>query len=81
MNFKSLSIIVITSLALSACAGKPKSGNLNASNEDGKICTFEKSTGSHIGKKICRTKAQIEHQKKVAQDAIREMQKGKTATL
>lgn len=72
----SLFTLVAISILLTACAGKEKDGASNVASTQGKICRYEKTTGSNIGTKICRTPAQIEYEKKIAQDAMRSMRSG-----
>lgn len=62
--------IAAVSLAVTACAGTPAGGK-TASSEKGKICTYEKTTGSKIGHRICRTPAQVEAEKVAAQKAMK----------
>ncbi|MGO2332793.1 MAG: hypothetical protein ACTH59_14450 [Pseudoalteromonas nigrifaciens] len=47
-----------------------------ASSDDGKICKMEKTTGSNIATRICRTVEQIAYQKKIAKEALKEMTRG-----
>lgn len=73
MKIKNIVSVAICSIVLSACAGQ--SGDTKtAQNTNGKICKYEKTTGSHIGTKICRTPAQI----KAEQAAARELMENST---
>jgi hypothetical protein len=72
----SLLLLVTTSLLITACAGKPKVGDDGVAMSADTVCRYEKTTGSKIGTKICRTPAQMEYEKKVAQEAMRKMRTG-----
>ena len=74
-NF-SLLILIMASVFLTACSGNPKNGATAGTNTTGKVCRYEKATGSNIGTRICRTPAQMEHEKKVAKEAMRTMRTG-----
>ena len=41
------------------------------SSEDGLICKYEEITGSHVRKRICYTKRQMDRQRETAQEALR----------
>lgn len=67
--------LLITSLILlTACAGQ--SSTKIASDDSGKICRYEKTTGSHIGTKICRTPQQMKAEKEAAQQAMKTLVRG-----
>ncbi|TKB44676.1 hypothetical protein [Thalassotalea mangrovi] len=70
-------VLMIALTAITACSGTPESERI-AQNDDGKICRYEKVTGSHIGTRICRTPEQIEKEKQDAQEALRTLQRGRT---
>jgi len=75
MKTKSMLLIPACLILLSACAGKPTgSDGQTASNNSGKICRYEKTTGSNIGTKICRTPAQAEAERKAAKKAMKTLQ-------
>ena len=76
MTKVSLFTLISISVLLTACAGQPKDGATNVASTSGKICRYEKTTGSHLGTKICRTPAQIEHEQKIAQETMRNQGKG-----
>jgi hypothetical protein len=77
MKYKTIIFLMVAAQFLSACSGKPESSKVAlASNEDGKICKYEKTTGSRIGTKICRTPQQIEIEKEKAQDAMKRLTRG-----
>jgi hypothetical protein len=65
MKLTSIALTIITIALISGCAGKPPEGKV-AANTSGKICKYEKTTGSNIGSKVCRTAAQIEHERAAA---------------
>lgn len=46
------------------------------SNSDGEICKLEKTTGSNIATRVCRTVEQIEFEEKLAKEAMKEMTRG-----
>ena len=62
-------LVILTSGCTSASA-------LKASESDGKICKLEKTTGSNIATRVCRTPEQIAYQEKMSQEAMREMTRG-----
>lgn len=74
MKIISLFTLISISLLLTACAGKPTNGATTVASNQGKICRYEKTTGTRLGTKICRTPQQMEHEKKVAKEMIRGMQ-------
>ena len=77
MKYKTIIFLMVATQFLSACTGKPDSTQKAlASNEDGKICKYEKTTGSRIGTKICRTQQQIDIEKEKAQDAMKRLTRG-----
>jgi len=65
--------IVILILLASGCTS---ASGLKASESDGKICTLEKTTGSNIATRVCRTPEQIAYQEKISQEAMRDMTRG-----
>lgn len=73
-------ISAITCALLTACAGQPKNGVNETANNNGKICRYEKTTGTHIGTKICRTPQQVEAEKEAANKAMRTLQRGQVNT-
>ena len=74
MITKSLLIAIMTTALIAGCAGKTKTGkNMSAQNSDDKICRVEKTTGTHMKTKICRTKAQAELEKELAQQTMRDL--------
>ncbi|WNC69679.1 hypothetical protein RI845_05905 [Thalassotalea nanhaiensis] len=78
MKVKTLAIAAITVSLITACAGTPEGGSKTAANQKGKICKYEKTTGSHIGTKICRTPEQIQREKENAQQAMKTLTRGQT---
>jgi hypothetical protein len=77
MNVKLLSLIAFTTI-ISACSGKPVNTAGNTANqEDGKICKYEKVTGTKIGTRICRTPEQIKAEKVAADRAMKTITRGK----
>lgn len=55
------------------------SSNNNANTaiaDDGKICKMEKTTGSNIATRVCRTPEQIAYQEKIAKEAMKDMTRG-----
>lgn len=76
MKVKTLALAAITVALTTACSGTPKDGTTTAANDKGKICKFEKTTGSHIGTKICRTPEQMEREKENAQQALKTLTRG-----
>ena len=62
-------LVILASVCTSAAA-------LKASESDGKICKLEKTTGSNIATRVCRTPEQIAYQEKLSQEAMREMTRG-----
>jgi hypothetical protein len=71
-------VVAVTLLGLAACATSvPEEANLEdeyarVEYESGRICSYERTTGSMMRKKVCRTQAEIdearEHAKKVLKD-------------
>jgi len=81
MNLKTTLLFAGSIVLLSACAGQPKYASKNAAaDETGKICRYEKTTGSHIGTKICRTPAQMEAEREAAKQVMKRMTRGQTAS-
>ncbi|TRX57234.1 hypothetical protein [Thalassomonas sp. M1454] len=76
MKLSSILLATSTVILLSACAGKPPGGEgQTASNGTKKICKYEKTTGSNIGRKVCRTPEQIEAEKRQADELMRTTQR------
>lgn len=75
MKFTSTVFAISTILILTGCAGKPPEGKV-AANTSGKICKYEKTTGSNIGTKICRTPEQIEHERTAAKQILKTATRG-----
>lgn len=65
MLLKSI-LLTLLIIFLTACAGNSGKIAKYKTNNDGDICRYEKSTGTHIRTKICRTPAQIEKERKDA---------------
>jgi len=66
-------------IALSACSGKTTTNTTGATaSNDGKICKYEKATGTKIGTKICRTRAQMESEREAAKQAMKTLTRGQT---
>lgn len=72
----SLLLLIGTTILITACSGKPKVGADAIASTEGKVCRYEKSTGSHLGTRVCRTPEQMEHEKEAAKEAMRSMGKG-----
>jgi len=70
MYIKHIIIIAISVVFISACAGQ-KVVNGKVVNNKGKICKYEKVTGSHIGTKVCKTKQQMESEREAAKQIIK----------
>jgi len=68
-----IAIISIIAALTTACAGPERAQKI--AQEEGKICKFEKTTGSNLGTRICRTPEQIEHEKAAAKELLRTMQR------
>lgn len=66
-------LAIFATLALTAgCSGTPEGQKTaKAANEEGKICKYEKVTGSNIGTRICRTPEQIKREQIAAKELIR----------
>jgi len=81
MKYKTILLLMVFTLFISACTGKPPmtSGQV-ASSEEGKICSYEKTTGTRIGARVCRTPQQVEIQKEAAQAAIKHLTRGKVSS-
>lgn len=47
-----------------------------AAADNGKICKMEKTTGSNIATRVCRTPEQIAYDEKIAKEAMKEMTRG-----
>lgn len=63
-------------LMASGCAGNHGKDKL-AKTEDGDVvCRYERTTGSNIGSKVCRTKAQMEYEREQAQRALKDKTSG-----
>ena len=74
-----LALALASITVLAGCAGNSgKSGKFAKTEEGDKICRFEKTTGSHIGSKVCRTQAQIDAEKEAAQQALRTLNQPRT---
>jgi len=72
MTLKKLITVATVCLFATACASTDD--QLTASNSNsGKICQYEKTTSSHIKRKICRTKEQIEQEREAGKEALRKM--------
>lgn len=69
---KHLYIVLLVILA----SGCTSASALKASESDGKICKLEKTTGSNIATRVCRTPEQIAYQEKMSQEAMRGMTRG-----
>ena len=65
-----------TILLVILASGCTSAAALNASESDGKICKLEKTTGSNIATRVCRTPEQIAYQEKLSREAMREMTRG-----
>lgn len=61
---------------VSGCTNSNNSSAANSAGDDGKICKLEKTTGSNIATRVCRTKEQIAYQEKISKEAMREMTRG-----
>lgn len=62
--------IVVSLLAVTGCAANPSGtdGTDNvAANERDLVCRYERSSGSHMRERICRTREQIEADREAAQ--------------
>lgn len=68
-----IAIVAIISALTAACAGGDRAQKL--AQEEGKICKYEKTTGSHLGTRVCRTPEQIEQEKAAAKELIRTMRR------
>lgn len=77
MKTKITVLAISMTLALAGCAGN--SGKVGPNGEklanNGKICKFEKTTGSNIGRKVCRTPEQIEYERQAANELLRDVQR------
>lgn len=62
-----------------ACSGAKRNADGDIVTNDGKICRYEKTTGSHIGTKICRTPEQIKVEKEAAKKALRNLNQGQVS--
>jgi hypothetical protein len=77
MKYKTIIFLMVATQFLSACTGKPESSTeALASNDNGKICKYEKATGTRIGTKICRTPEQIEIEKEKAKEVMKRVTRG-----
>ena len=65
---------VILSLALSACASTTHDENNTGLAKSNLICKSEKSTGSHIGRRVCRTPEQVEREERESKQEMRRLQ-------
>ena len=60
-------LTLAAAVALSACAGTPDPvADASVAGGEQLICTREYPTGSHLPKRVCRTKAQIEEDERTA---------------
>jgi hypothetical protein len=76
MNVKLLSLIAFTTV-LAACSGKPANTAGNTANqENGKVCKYEKVTGTKIGTRVCRTPEQMKEEKVAADRAMKTLNRG-----
>ncbi|SFC29746.1 hypothetical protein [Pseudoalteromonas denitrificans] len=77
MKLISITLVVSVLVLMAGCSSTENNekSNLQASNEqvkkDDRICRIEKSTGSRIGRKVCRTPAQIKEERRIAKEMIR----------
>ena len=80
MNINKALIILGTVTLVTACAGNPNKSDGKIASDSGKVCRYEKTTGSNIGTKICRTPAQMEAERAAAKRALENLQRGQTNT-
>ena len=76
MKERMLAVLAATSLLLPACSGTTDNNVKLTSDDNGKVCKMEKITGSKIVHKVCRSPAQIEYDKQLAYNTMREAVKG-----
>jgi len=73
---KSIKIIALSALSLLAvgCNSTVNSdGEQVAKNDEQMICTYEKNTGSHLKRKICRTPEQVAMLKEASKHQAEQM--------
>ena len=71
----------LATLLLAACAADPADQSAATSQTASDMtCTREYPTGTNIPITKCRTREQIETERKVGQDALRQVQKGGPTT-
>lgn len=65
--------IIIVCLLLAACMSPPTRELANRqknSNDNEIICKYERATGSHMSKRVCRSKRQIERESDEIRDVL-----------
>jgi len=79
-------VVAVTLLGLAACATSvPEEANLEdeyarVEYESGRICSYERETGSSLRKRVCRTQAEIDEARAQAKKALKEMDESSIAT-
>jgi len=74
----------VTTLAVLLCAAavsmaqaadpKPAGTQPPADSQDEMVCTYEQTTGSHLGHRVCMTRKQRDERAKQDQDALRQFE-------
>ncbi len=81
MKFKTIFISIATVALLGACSSQPKDGTTASADTSKKICKYEKSTGSNVGKRVCRTAEQIEAERKASQELVKRQRHAATNSV
>ncbi len=70
MTLTSLTVALIVGLGL-GCASANQTQNQNlADARTHKACRYERPTGSHVSRKVCRTVQQIEDERRAVDEAL-----------
>jgi len=70
MKYFILTLMVLVLSILSGCSTN-KNQNTTAAIDEDKICKTEKIVGSHIGKRVCRTQAEVDRLEENSQELIK----------
>jgi hypothetical protein len=71
--------LLALAVTATAQAGEAKKAAKTAAADE-VVCTYERSVGSHLGRRVCATRAQREEKSRANQDAMAHLQTGKTGT-